>query len=185
DCTAKPYAAFVQISTSTFRVTEGTDLDVGLRLEDCGGWIVNEWHDHAVAPGNATADSARELAREGVQRLIDWTHTEPARANALLERGLSAVPGDPPTYYYTLFKTIDGNMRAYVRAGGPAYDAGLRTNDIVDKLDGRFWWMYGTYQTQLRAYDGRPHSFEVERGTQTIDIQLGLPFDASALGKAP
>jgi len=37
-------------------------------------------------------------------------------------------------------------MRALVRAGGPAWIAGLRTGDIVDKVDGRYWWEYGTYQ---------------------------------------
>ena len=69
-------------------------------------------------------------------------------------------------------------MRAFVRAGGPAYVSGLRTNDVVDKLDGKFWWEYGTYQTQLRAYDGKPHSFEVERGGRTLELQLGEPFVA-------
>ncbi|MEO9169841.1 MAG: hypothetical protein ABI282_01280 [Candidatus Baltobacteraceae bacterium] len=182
-CSAKPYAATVQITTSTFRLVEGTDLDVGLRLEDCGGWIVNEWHDHATEPGYPTSASAATLAREGISRLVEWVHTNPARANALFVRGLAAIPADPPSYFYTLFKTVDGNMRAYVRAGGPAYDAGLRTNDVVDTLDGRYWWMYGTYQTQLRAYDGLPHRFQVERGNQTLDIQLGAPYDASTSGK--
>ena len=45
------------------------------------------------------------------------------------------TPGDPASYYYALYKTVDGNMRAYVRAGGPAYAAGMLTNDIIDKLD--------------------------------------------------
>ncbi|HEY9180368.1 MAG TPA: hypothetical protein VIO32_06580, partial [Candidatus Baltobacteraceae bacterium] len=91
-------------------------------------------------------------------------------------QGLAYAAGDPPAYYYALFKTVDGNMRTYVRAGGPAYAAGMRTNDIVDKLDGQFWWEYGTYQTQARAYDGKPHAFELQRGNSTIDIQLGEPF---------
>ena len=79
-----------------------------------------------------------------------------------------------PTYFYTLFKTDDGYMRAYVRPGGPAYAAGLRTDDVVDKVDGRFWWEYGTYQTQLRAYDGKPHTFDVTRaGRHDIHVALG------------
>ena len=184
DCATKPYAAYVRISASTFTVTEGTDLDIGLRLEDCGGWIVNEWHDHETV-AVPTADTARTLAREGVSRLLAWSQSEPVRANELFTRGLCAAPADPPSYYYTLFKTVDGNMRAYVRAGGPAFDAGLRTNDVVDKLDGQFWWMYGTYQTQLRAYDGHPHTFEIQRGAQTLDIRLGAPFDPASIGKAP
>jgi S1-C subfamily serine protease len=67
-------------------------------------------------------------------------------------------------------------MRAYVRGGGPAYVAGLRSGDVVNKIDGKFWWEYGTFQTQLRAYDGKPHSFEVQRGSRTLDVQLGAPF---------
>ncbi len=185
DCAAKSYAAFIQITPTTFRLTEGTDLDVGLRLEDCGGWIVNEWHDHATVRGEATAACARVLASEGMQRIVAWSQAEPARASSLFERGLGVIPGDPPTYFYTLFKTVDGNMRTYVRAGGPAYDAGLRTNDIVDKVDGRFWWMYGTYQTQLRAYDGKPHSFQIERGDRTLQIELAQPFDPDSSREAP
>ena len=102
----------------------------------------------------------------------EWAMGDP-RAPSLFTRGVASAAGDRPTYFYTLFKTVDGNMRTYVRAGGPAYDAGLRTGDIVMKLDGHFWWEYGTFQTQLRAYDGKSHSFEVQRGTQTLDVQLG------------
>ncbi|MGC2131344.1 MAG: hypothetical protein WA629_14765, partial [Candidatus Aquilonibacter sp.] len=32
DCSAKPFAAYVLVSAATFRLTEGTDLDIGLRL---------------------------------------------------------------------------------------------------------------------------------------------------------
>jgi hypothetical protein len=178
DCARKPYSAYLLVSTSTFKLIEGTDLDVGLRLEDCGGWIVNEWHDHSVAPAPSPAQAV-ELAGEGTQRLRSWASGD-AHAAALFASGLADASGDPPTYYYTLFKTVDGNMRAYVRAGGPAYVAGLRTNDVVDKLDGRFWWEYGTYQTQLRAYDGKPHSFEVERNGRVVEVQLGAPYIPSS-----
>ena len=169
DCRDKPYAAFVAVSASTFTLTEGTDLDVGLRLLDCGGWIVNEWHDHAVEPGLPTLDRARALALEGTARMRDWAQHDPD-AGALFSRGVASAPGDP--YYFTLFKTVDGNMRVYVRAGGPAYEAGLRTGDVVMKIDGRYWWEYGTYQTQLRAYDGKPHAFEIQREDKTVEIQL-------------
>jgi hypothetical protein len=179
DCSRKPYAAYVRVERSTFRLIEGIDLDVGLRLEDCGGWIVGEWHDHEIVPA-VTSEAASRLAAQGSARLRAWARAEPVRSGNLFARGVAAAPGDAPTYFYTLFKTVDGYMRAYVRAGGPAYRAGLRTNDIVDKLDGKFWWEYGTYQTQLRAYDGRAHSFEVERGGATIDLQLGEPFVPSA-----
>jgi hypothetical protein len=173
DCSDKPYAAFVVVTTSQFTLVEGTDLDVGLRLEDCGGWIVSEWHDHEIEAREPTAAQAVALALEGTARLREWAANN-ARAAALFSRGVASAPGDPPAYFYTLFKTVDGNMRAYVRAGGPAYDAGLRTGDVIMKLDGRYWWEYGTFQTQLRAYDGKSHSFEVQRGTHTIDVQLGI-----------
>jgi Mg2+/citrate symporter len=171
DCSSKPFAASVLVSAATFRLIEGTDLDIGLRLEDCGGWIVDEWHDHAVEPGTPTAPQAQALGAEGAARLTAWASSDP-RAASLFARGIAAAPGVAPGYLYTLFKTIDGNMRAYVRAGGPAYDAGLRTGDVVQKLDGHFWWEYGTYQTEQRVYDGKPHTLEIQRGGRTLDIDV-------------
>jgi hypothetical protein len=172
DCSHKPYAAYVRVVTSTFTLVEGTDLDVGLVLEDCGGWIVNEWHDHAVIAGEPGAGDATELAQQGVTRLQHWMAEAPSRASNLFERGVAMSASDSPSYFYSLFKTPDGNMRAYVRAGGPAYAAGLRTNDVIEKLDGEPWWEYGTYQTQERAYDGDPHTFEVNRDGKTVDVNL-------------
>jgi hypothetical protein len=175
DCTGKPYAAYVEVTSTRFRLIEGTDLDVGLTLRDCGGWSVNEWHDHAVFLSPSTAD-AQNLGAQGVARLNEWARNNGERWTNLMTRGAAFASGDPPTYYYALFKTIDGNMRTYVRGGGPAYAAGMRTNDVVDKLDGAYWWEYGTYQTQARAYDGKPHTYEVERGSGTVTITLGEPF---------
>jgi hypothetical protein len=175
DCSAKPFAAYADVLTSTFQLIEGTDLDVGIRLEDCGGWVVSEWHDHRVL-ASPSVDDAAELAREGVARLLDWNHAQPARSQALFQQGLALAAGDPPTYLYALFKTVDGEMRVYVRAGGPAYAAGLRSGDIVDTVDGKYWWEYGTYQTQQRAYDGKPHEFGVRRGNTTVDVRLGEPL---------
>jgi S1-C subfamily serine protease len=102
----------------------------------------------------------------------------PALAANVFGRGIAFDPSAPqPTYFFTLFKTNDGIMRALVRAGGPAWIAGLRTGDIVDKVDGKFWWEYGTYQTQLRAYDGRPHTFDVTRENRhDIHVALGEPY---------
>jgi len=182
DCTGKPYAAYVYVTTSQFALVEGDDLDVGLRLEDCGGWIVQEWHDHRVVGAPPGAADARALALEGAARLRAWAAGDPAHSESLFARGVASAPGDPPTYFFALFKSVDGNMRAYVRGGGPAYAAGLRSGDIVDKLDGKFWWEYGTFQTQSRAYDGKPHTFEVQRGAQTLDVRLGAPFVPAARG---
>jgi hypothetical protein len=175
DCSATPFAAYADVLTSTFQLLEGVDLDVGIRLEDCGGWVVSEWHDHRVF-AQPTRDDAAALAREGAARVADWAHAQPSRSQALFERGLALVPGDPPTYLYALFKTVDGEMRVYARAGGPAYDAGLRSGDIVDTVDGKYWWEYGTYQTQQRAYDGKPHEYGIRRGKTTYDIRLGDPL---------
>jgi len=175
DCSRKPYAAYVETLSTRFTILEGTDVDIGLRLFDCGGWVVNEWHDHAVF-AKPNGSDVEGLAAQGAQRMQQWGSQNGERWNHLLAQGLAYAAGDPPTYYYSLFKTVDGNMRTYVRAGGPAYAAGMRTNDIVNKLDGLYWWEYGTYQTQARAYDGKPHSFELQRGSATLDIQLGEPF---------
>ncbi|MBV9271092.1 MAG: hypothetical protein JO165_08360, partial [Candidatus Eremiobacteraeota bacterium] len=175
-CAEKTYVAYVTVTSATFALSGGTDVDVGLQLADCGGWPITEWHDHRVlADANDTRQIAA-LARSGVERLKQWIRDNPERGGNLLRRGLAFAAGDPPTYYYTLFKTVDGNMRAFVRAGGPAYAAGMRSNDIVNKLDGLYWWEYGTYQTQRRAYDGKAHTFELQRGTQTLDVALGEPF---------
>ncbi len=175
DCSGKPYAAYVTVTSTRFALIEGTDLDIGLHLEDCGGWTVGEWHDHAMFPSPSDTD-ARTLGNQGAQRLLQWAGANQERWFNLLGHGLAYASTDPPTYYYSLFKTIDGNMRAYVRGGGPAYVAGLRSDDIVNKLDGRYWWEYGTFQTQARAYDGKPHSFEVDRSGTVLTIQLGEPF---------
>jgi hypothetical protein len=175
DCSAKRYAAYVNVTSTRFTLIEGTDVDIGVQLFDCGGWEVTEWHDHAAFAQPSATDAA-QLARQGVDRLLGWAQSNPQRWSNLQQRGLAFAPGDAPSYYYALYKTVDGNMRAYVRAGGPAYAAGMRTDDIVDKLDGLDWWMYGTYQTQARAYDGKPHSFQLERAGSTIAVQLGAPF---------
>ena len=129
----------------------------------------------------ATAADARDACAEGVARLLAWAQSpiRCVRHSLFRRRARDAYPDDAPTYFYSLFKTVDGNMRAYVRGGGPAYEAGLRTNDVVNKLDGKFWWEYGTYQTQLRAYDGKPHRFEVEREARALDVRLGAYVPAS------
>lgn len=176
DCTHKRYAAYVWVTASTFTLIEGDDVDVGLRLEDCGGWIVNEWHDHEIVAPSPSDAAARELALQGVSRLRGWTIAEPVRATHLFESGVAARPGAPPTYFYSLFTSSDGNMRAYVRAGGPAYDAGLRSGDVVEKIDGLDWWRYGTYQAQQRAYDGKAHVFEIERAGRFVEVRLAAPF---------
>jgi hypothetical protein len=176
DCTRKPYAAYVEVLTSQFSLVEGTDLDVGLRLEDCGGWIVDEWHDHHIFAQPPAAVDAAALAVEGVDRMRGWTAANPARSDKLLQDGIAWVAGDAPTYFYSLFKTVDGNMRVYVRGGGPAYAAGLRSGDVVNKIDGKWWWDYGTYQAQMRAYDGKPHAFEIVRNGITQSVALGEPF---------
>ncbi|MBV8197153.1 MAG: hypothetical protein JO263_03380 [Candidatus Eremiobacteraeota bacterium] len=176
DCAQKRYAAYVLVQTSVFRITEGDDLDVGLRLADCGGWIVNEWHDHrVVAPPPGDSDAAT-LAMEGAQRVIEWARTQPQRSRNLLILGLAAQAGDPPTYFYAFFKTADGNLRAYVRAGGPAYAAGLRSGDVIETIDGLEWWRLGTYQSQQLAYDGRPHVFGIQRSGRESEVHLGAPF---------
>jgi len=168
DCSTKPYAAVLKL-TVTQLVGGGTDT--GLELFDCAGWSVEQWHTQGVVP---------TAAHDVLFRARLWTREHPALAAEVFERGLDFDPSSAtPTYFYVLFKPSDGYMRALVRPGGPAYVAGLRSGDVIDKLDGKFWWEYGTYQTQLRAYDGLPHAFDVERGKvggPPGHIQLGAPF---------
>ncbi len=170
DCGAKPFVAVARIVA--------TDADVGLELTDCAGWPVGQWYVPRSSDVRASALAA-------LFRLRTWTVEAPALASSLFTRGLAYdAARAKPTYFYTLFKTRDGLMRAYVRPGGPAYVAGLRTNDVVVKLDGKFWWEYGTFQTQSRAYDGLPHEFGIARGnvadvtTVTANVSLGAPFAA-------
>lgn len=171
DCLHKPYAAYIRMVTSTFALTEGTDLDVGLVLEDCGGWIAQEWHDHAVFSYDPRPDDARAIALQAVPRMLRWAAFAPDAAY-LFQRGISISPNEPPNYYYALFKTSDGNMRAYVRAGGPAYRAGMRTGDVIDDIDGLAWWNYGTYPAQQFSYDGKPHAFRITRNGRTLNVDL-------------
>ncbi|MGH7661842.1 MAG: PDZ domain-containing protein, partial [Vulcanimicrobiaceae bacterium] len=121
----------------------------------------------------AAAD-AQKLGINLLLRLHTWMTSQPAIANTLFSRGLAYEPkSEKPAYFYRLFKTSDGNLRAYVRPGGPAYDAGLRTNDIVEKIDGRWWWEYGTYPSERLPYDGKTHDFELKRGKQSLIVRLG------------
>jgi hypothetical protein len=178
DCANKRYAAYVWVASSTFALIEGTDLDIGLRLQDCGGWIVDEWHDHRVVRPPPDESDARTLALEGVARLRAWAGAEPARSGSLFALGAATRPGDPPSYYYAFFKSVDGNLRAYVRAGGPAYAAGMRSGDVIEDIDGQPWWMLGTYQSERRPYDGKPHSFDILRAGKPVQVRLAAPFAA-------
>lgn len=177
DCSSKRYAAYAYVTTSQFKLLEGTDLDVGLRLQDCGGWIVSEWHDHESFAAPDDGD-ARALASQGVARLRRWALSDPVRSANLFRTGVAERSGDKPTYFYAFFKSDDGNLRAYVRAGGPAYVAGLRSGDVIETIDGQEWWRYGTYLSQRFAYDGKPHAFEVQRAGRSVEVTLGAPFSA-------
>ncbi len=178
DCVTRRYAAYVYVTATTFSLVEGDDVDVGVRLQDCGGWIVSEWHDHEVVAPPPGASTARRLALQGVDRLHAWATGDPVRSANLFGTGVAARAGDKPTYFYAFFRSGDGNLRAYVRAGGPAYVAGLRSGDVIEDIDGLPWWQYGTFQSERLAYDGKPHRFEIARGKRQIEITLGAPFTA-------
>jgi hypothetical protein len=165
-CADVPYASVMRVSTEQIN----TALDVGIVLTDCAGWTVDQWHEQGGDPA--------QLALAALLRVRLWMNDRPDFATNVFERGIAYDPSvATPTYFFTLFKTNDGYMRALARPGGPAWQAGLRTGDIVDKVDGRYWWEYGTYQTQLRAYDGKPHTFDVTRaGRHDIHVALGTPY---------
>ncbi len=190
DCARKPYAALAVLRVTRLDAAAvPSRIDTELELDDCAGWPVDQWH---VAGDLPPAGARGALARDGLsalERMQRWTIVQPELARSLFTRGLAYLPAGGPSYFYTLFKTIDGNMRAYVRAGGPAYVAGLRTNDVVEKLDGKYWWEYGTFATQQKAYDGLPHTFVINRGKRELTIVLGAPYGATSLlsgrGDAP
>ncbi len=173
DCRAKTYSAALRVTSTT--LGGGDARDIGVELTDCAGWSVDQWHTQGT--------DIRRAALDALFRIRVWSREHPGLAANVFERGLAFDPADPrPTYFYVLFKPSDGYMRALVRPGGPAWTAGLRTGDVVDKLDGKFWWEYGTYQTQLRAYDGKPHTFDIQRGTvggPAVHVDLGLPYAGS------
>jgi len=165
DCSHKRFVAIVRVAA--------TPSDVTLALSDCADWPVDQWS--VPRTGDVRSDALAALFR-----LRTWMLEKRELARQLFERGLAFRPGyERPTYFYSLFKTSDGQMRVYARAGGPAYDSGLRTNDIVQMLDGKAWWEYGTFQTQSRAYDGMPHRFVVTRGKLEIEATLGTPFSSA------
>ncbi len=165
DCSRKKFVAILRVAA--------TPSDVTLALSDCADWPVDQWS--VPRTGDVRSDALAALFR-----LRTWMLEKRELARQLFERGLAFRPGyERPTYFYSLFKTSDGQMRVYVRAGGPAYDAGLRTNDILQMLDGKAWWEYGTFQTQSRAYDGMPHRFVVTRGKAEVGVELGTPFSSA------
>ncbi len=162
DCAAKTFAAVIAVSID--------ERELGLSLADCAGWPVDQW----FVP---RTDDARADALAALLRVRTWTLENPLAAHDLFAFGIAETAG-ATKYFYSLFKTPDGQMRAYVRPGGGAYAAGLRTNDVVEKLDGKYWWEYGTFQTQARAYDGKPHVFVVTRGKDESTIDLARPQGA-------
>jgi hypothetical protein len=180
DCAAKPYDAVLRATVGRVAGAAGTTVDANLAISDCAGWGVEEWHEQRVFAQPPTSTDIRELALRVLFRFRAWRRERPAVAASLLARGLAIdVAHEPrPTWFYQLTKTDDGYMRALVRPGGPAWTAGLRTNDVVDKIDGRFWWEYGTYVTQQKAYDGKPHTFVITRADVKDDLPfaLGAPF---------
>jgi len=177
DCAGKAYVAVLDLGASIDRRPElGYILDVDLALADCAGWPVNEWHESRVFTRAPGGEAIAQSMLAALLRFRYWAREQPELAESLFARGLAYDEQSVPTYLFSLFKSDDGQMRAYVRPGGPAYAAGLRTGDIVERLDGRFWWEYGTYQSQRRARDGNPHSFVVKRGNRELAISLGDPF---------
>ena len=123
----------------------------------------------AIVPP-ADADGARRtlaLARPATG-CDAWAPRDAATQRPISSRAASRCSaGDPPSYFYALFKTVDGNMRAYVRAGGPAYVARpCATGDVIDKIDGRVWWdVRHVSDAVARLRRASRTAFEVERGS--------------------
>ncbi|TAM73484.1 hypothetical protein EPN44_13895 [bacterium] len=181
DCRVKPFAADARIAADDTPYADGLLVEVTFDLVDCAGWEVDQWTEQRLLPGGASRAEVeralRTLARHAVTDADIWAHLHRQRAQRLFGEGLALLPGDPPTYLYSFYKTPDGKMRVAVRPGGPAWEAGVRGGDVLVRLDGTFWWEYGTFQTQRRAYDGRPHTLSLERGARTLEVRLGAPLE--------
>jgi len=177
-CSERPFAAIVVLAS--------TATDTNLMLNDCANWPVDQFDvTWTEPPSEAQKDFYERTGLEALFRVRTWTLVHPDRASELFARGLVCPSVDVPTYLYTLFKTPDGQMRTYVRPGGPADAAGLRTNDIVEKLDGLDWWEYGTYQAEQRATDGKPHTLDMMRGSKSFTVSLERPFSGCLSSPSP
>ncbi|TAM59355.1 hypothetical protein EPN52_08075 [bacterium] len=181
DCRVKPYAAAARIDADDVPYADGVLVEVTFDLVDCAGWEVDRWTEQRLLPTSApragVVHALRTLARHATTDADVWAHLQRERAARLFSVGLALLPGDPPTYLYAFYKTSDGKMRVAVRPGGPAWEAGVRDGDVLVRLDGKFWWEYGTFQTQRRAYDGLPHTLGLERGGRTLEVRLGQPLE--------
>ncbi|MDE2572922.1 MAG: hypothetical protein KGM44_10440 [bacterium] len=180
DCRVKPFAADVRVEADDTSYEDGIMVEVTFDLLDCAGWQVDRWTEQRLLPNGSSRDEVmlalRTLARRATTDANIWRHVECERARRLFSQGLASIAGDPPTYLYSFYKSTDGQMRIAVRAGGPAWEAGIRSGDVMQKLDGKAWWEYGTFQTQRRAYDGLPHTFVLERGKRRFEVALGAPL---------
>lgn len=153
-CTASTPRANLGVTLTTFSDTVQT---ADIVLTDCAAWPVEQWTFSAAAD----EEGSHSLAAQAIFALRLWQHREPARFGALFDSG-DATPHDGACHpELSLVKTTDGDMRAVVRPGGLAYDAGLRSNNVIEHIDGRDWWQYGTYRSQLRALDGFSHTYTV------------------------
>jgi len=113
DCANATFTAVAVIRTQYFALPGTPDgMDTALELRDCAGWPIDQWH--------VTSDDPRPLASEApleraglaaLFRLRTWMLERPALARSLFETGLAYDPLSGPTYFYTLFKTSDGQMR--------------------------------------------------------------------------
>jgi len=145
-----------------------TAASASVALVDCAAWPVEQWTLSARASDEE--DAMRKLAASVLFALRLWQHHVPDQFAALFDTG-NATPQDgrcDPEL--SLVKTADGQLRAVVRAGGPAYVAGLRTNEPVIMIDGRDWWEYGTYQSQQRVHDGNPHVYTTGDSSATFRV---------------
>ncbi len=115
---------------------------------------------------SADARRARALAMQGVAAAASLgDRAEPVRSANLFAIGVAARPGQKANLLlralYAVPTAICGPT--FVPAALPTL-AGLRSGDVIETIDGVAWWLYGTYQSEQRAYDGKPHAFEVLRG---------------------
>ena len=153
-CTAGRARATLLVQLSA---VNGDAQTADVALVDCAAWPVQQW-TLSVPQGTF---SSQQLATQVLFALRLWEHHEPKRFADLFDDGDAAPRAEACYPELSLVKSTDGRLRAVVRAGGPAYMAGLRSNDVIEQIDGVDWWQYGTYRSQQRALDGQSHTYAV------------------------
>ncbi|HKX33233.1 MAG TPA: RIP metalloprotease RseP [Blastocatellia bacterium] len=102
-----------------------------------------------------------KIERQGVT--IDTTLKPEGRQ---LDRDLIGVAGIDPQITLDRIRVLGG-----IRPGSPAEQAGLKAGDQILAVDGQPVTAWHQFQAALRESGGRPMTFKIQRGNETLDLQ--------------